>query len=210
MNSSVLYEQLASLVGLAGLWAIWYYLWKPQRVDIFRQKLFALRDELFDIAANGEVSFDDPAYTRLRFLLNGMIRYAHRISFPLLLISMMALKDEPESSKPDWKQTLPSLPVATREKLNEIHERMVDAFTKHLIFGSAVLTGVFIAFSALWGIKYGVSLMRGMQIGDRVTSAAVRRKVAKTTKIEVSVIAARVLFEEQRRISMHPHALVSG
>jgi hypothetical protein len=52
-------------------------------IDAYRQRLFLIRDELFDLAALKErgFGFDHPAYIELRDSLNISIRFAHRISF---------------------------------------------------------------------------------------------------------------------------------
>ena len=52
-------------------------------LDMYRQKLFFIRDELFDIAARKEhgLTFDNPAYVDLRNSLHNSIRFAHQISF---------------------------------------------------------------------------------------------------------------------------------
>jgi hypothetical protein len=47
---------------------------------MFRQRVFQLRDELFDFAAEGHISFDDPANGVLRGSMNSMIRFAHKMS----------------------------------------------------------------------------------------------------------------------------------
>lgn len=59
------------------LWANYY---RSLFCDKYRQKLFQIRDQLFNKAAEGEVSFDDPIYHSLRYIINGLIRYAHKIS----------------------------------------------------------------------------------------------------------------------------------
>lgn len=50
------------------------------RVDSFRQMMFCVRDELFDFAAQGNVSFNDPAYILLRQQMNALIRYGHQLT----------------------------------------------------------------------------------------------------------------------------------
>ncbi len=40
------------------------------RLDCFRQNMFSVRDELFDYAAAGNISFDNPAYILLRLQMN--------------------------------------------------------------------------------------------------------------------------------------------
>jgi|SRR5882672_2427141 len=78
---------VGTTLSLIGLWALFHWLYRDYRVDLFRQRMFALRDELFDMAASGRIAFDNPAYGKLRDMLNGYIRFAHRVSLPLLLFA---------------------------------------------------------------------------------------------------------------------------
>src|SRR5437016_2293052 len=77
----------STTLSLVGLWVLFHWLYRDYRVDLFRQRMFALRAELFDMAAAGRIAFDDPAYGKLRGMLNGYIRFAHRVSLPLLLFA---------------------------------------------------------------------------------------------------------------------------
>ncbi len=72
---------LFSVASLAGLVVLYFWLYRDYRIDLFRQRLFALRDELFDLARSGAISFDDRAYGLLRSTLNGFIRFGHRLTF---------------------------------------------------------------------------------------------------------------------------------
>src|SRR5437667_11487736 len=76
---------LSTTLSLLALWALFHWLYRDYRVDLFRQRMFTLRDQLFDIAASGRIAFDDPAYGKLRSMINGYIRFAHRINLPLCL-----------------------------------------------------------------------------------------------------------------------------
>ena len=78
---------LSTTLSLLALWALFHWLYRDYRVDLFRQRMFTLRDQLFDIAASGRIAFDDPAYGKLRSMINGYIRFAHRINLPLLLFA---------------------------------------------------------------------------------------------------------------------------
>ena len=198
------YNLIVSFAGLLTLWAFWHYLWKPQRVDIFRQRLFAIRDELFDLAADGEISFCEPAYTRLRFLVNGMIQYAHRISLPLLLVSLTLMKEYPKSIRVDWKETLNATPEGARLKLLRIHERMDDAFAKHLIYGSIFLVGLFFVLAIAKGARFAVLVLAGKRSLRDISAAGIRRAVTRRTNTEVGVIEARMLYEEQWRNRVQP------
>ena len=88
-------------VRLAIMLAIWAFLvfvcWEPYREDALRHQLFEIRDELFDYATRGEISFDSPAYGMMRTLLNGQIRHAHRARLLYLLPSMLMILKSKES-----------------------------------------------------------------------------------------------------------------
>lgn len=77
---------LISLVSLALLWFFLFWLYKDLCVDHFRQRVFALRDELFDAATSGKIPFDHKAYGRLRVTMNGAIRFAYQISLLHFLV----------------------------------------------------------------------------------------------------------------------------
>jgi hypothetical protein len=214
---SEIYQAIVTWLGLAGLWVMWHFLWKPQRVDIFRQRLFALRAELFDLAADGEVAFNTPAYTRLRFLLNGMIQYAHRISLPLLLLSVFLFKDAPETDRPDWEEALPNVPEDVRRKLLSVHERMADVFARHLIYGSITLGCLFCALTLLKFARFGMLLFIGRRRARDISeassknrlasvAASVRQAVTRSTRTDVAVIEARMLQEERFRRNLNPLA----
>lgn len=70
---------VAESIGFLALWIFFFCLYRDFRVDEYRQKLFRLRDELYDYAAAGNMQFSDEAYGLLRSTINGSIRYAHRL-----------------------------------------------------------------------------------------------------------------------------------
>src|SRR5689334_20196537 len=69
------------LLSLALLWFLIFRLAREYRIDALRDRLFGIRERLFDYAANEGISFENPAYTRLRMLINSLIRFAHRLTF---------------------------------------------------------------------------------------------------------------------------------
>lgn len=76
------HEQIVkSALTIIGLLFIFWFLYGPwQRfiVDVIRQRLFEIRDCVFDEAANGKIAFDSQEYMEFRNILNGMIRMAER------------------------------------------------------------------------------------------------------------------------------------
>jgi hypothetical protein len=126
------------------------------RLDIFRQQMFAIRDELFDYAAAGNVAFDHPAYTLLRKSMNGFIRYGHRLSFFQLMITLCRWHFSDEKPVSRWqKQWEPALATIdngdVKMKLGEFHTRSMGLVIGRIVSGSPViLTAIaFVALAAL-------------------------------------------------------------
>jgi len=89
-----------SWLGLLFLAVILFELFPRLALDSFRQDLYKIRDDLFLYAADGKISFDDPAYKLSRDYLNGAIRYAHKISATCILSEYLAKKIAGVKSKP--------------------------------------------------------------------------------------------------------------
>ena len=130
---------------LLALIALWWLLvcWCEYRLDRLRQDLFSVRDELFLQAALGKISFSNGAYTSLRTLMNGMIRYAHRIRIPQIIVAFIAVKGiEPNAFFDAWTQDIQSLPEDQRGLLQDAYGKMQKIVMRHLktsLFG-ALLT----------------------------------------------------------------------
>jgi len=201
--SYLIYERIISLIGLAGLWALWYYFWKPQRVDAFREELFALRDSLFDLAADGVVPFRHPAYAQLRLLINGMIRFAHRLTFPTMIVAAITSRHAPPTEYAAWQASVQELPAESRKRLLAIHAGVFRATTLQMVHGSPVLSACVATITAL--SRVGTLFLRAMgrktmnsftdeHVGLRVSWEGNRVTIAATKAIE-----ARVLHDEQKR-----------
>ena len=73
-------NELSVLISIAMGVCLIFVLYNNYRLDHFRQDLFAIRDELFDEARAGRISFASPAYRTTRILINGLLRFGHEIS----------------------------------------------------------------------------------------------------------------------------------
>jgi hypothetical protein len=153
-----------SLVGL-----VWLYFWpyRDYRRDLFRARLFAIRAELFDGAADGRIDFNHPAYGLLRSTMNGFLRFGHR--FGTLRLIAMAVIVDPDAFSPDydfdrrWREATRPLDAETKEWLRSLREQMHQAFLAHLVMTS--LFGCIFCFALL----------------GRHTSRAQRRAAQRTT-----------------------------
>lgn len=150
--------QLVTIVGssltLILLVVIVFELWPAQRTDIFRQEMFELRDELFDFAAQGQIGFDDPAYTLLRQLMNGFIRYAHNLTPFRVLFSFLRrrlLSTPPtEDWSALWKAALEKIPDGDqRNKMEEFHSKTTNLVTGQLILSPGLVLTLIIPLMAV-------------------------------------------------------------
>lgn len=143
MNISDLSLTFQSTVALAILLVMWVVVRGEQRTDVFRQKMFAVRDELFDFARDGNIDFQDPAYQLLRNSMNGFIRYGHRLTFfrLALTIARWSVTQEPHplTWHSKWDNALENLPSTTKDSLKGFHDRAMDVVARHLIGGSCLL-----------------------------------------------------------------------
>jgi len=125
----------------------------PLRLDIFRQNMFAVRDELFDYAMAGHIAFDHPAYVLLRKSMNGFIRYGHRLSLFQLMITLCRwhFSDEKPVSRwqKQWEPAVASIDDEDiRNKLQEFQLRSMNLVIGRIVTGSPILLTA-VVFTAL-------------------------------------------------------------
>jgi hypothetical protein len=145
---------IQSLLSLIVLVIVVFGLWPAQRMDLFRQQMFAIRDELFDFAAEGNVKFDEPAYLLLRQLMNGFIRYAHNLTPYRTLMAFLRWKVTPnqlvETWSPAWDAAMKNISDQNiRAKLQEFHSRATLLVVGQLVLSPGLLTFVLLPFAVL-------------------------------------------------------------
>ena len=158
--------QIASILQFSVVLVLWliliFKILPTYRVDSFRQKMFSVRDEMFDFAADGNISFDDPAYILLRTQMNGLIRYGHQLTVFRTLMTKAINLASGEAPNMSWNEAWESSLTTTRNenvraKMREFHERSMMIAVKHLIVGSPFLwLAIFLAMVAL--VAHGAAL----------------------------------------------------
>ncbi len=143
MSPAATVEALSTLISLLGLWVLFFWLYRDYRVDTFRQQLFSLRDQLFDYAVSRQIAFDHPAYGFHRRNINGMIRFAHRLTltwlFTVLLIRRLRPAPEFEQAfHAEREQAIRSAPVHAQAKLRGFWDRSLILAAEHLMLCSPV------------------------------------------------------------------------
>jgi hypothetical protein len=129
MGTETAFTILTSLLSILGLVYLFFWRYKALCTDSFRQKLFELRDELFDYAADGNISFDHPAYGTLRKTINGYIRFAHKTTAWHGLIFAVFFwtqdrKQMMESYEGNWNKGLASLTPEAKQRMQSLRRRL--------------------------------------------------------------------------------------
>jgi len=124
-------------IGLGLFWFAFLTVYRKFTIDIFRQKMFELRDSVFDYAARGNVSFDHPAYKLLRTAMNGFLRYGHKISlFELFIISIGTRDIKKVSFSKQWNKALHGIPDEQREEFETFRKNMNELIVLQAFAGS--------------------------------------------------------------------------
>ena len=125
------------------LWWLFFVEYKRYRCDRTRQELFKIRDQLFQKAADGVLPFDSKAYCLTRTTLNGMIRFAHEVSFIRLLLGFWLHKSiqdrDAKRYLEDMSQALNDLPEPGRTAVKEARSKMHLIIISHVIHTSLAL-----------------------------------------------------------------------
>ena len=113
-------------IGAVVSFLIWFFEfpWQSFCADVARHRYFDLRDQLFLLAANGRVQFDDPLYRALREWLNNRIRLAHMNVFGDLVAVLLA-----------YKGNVPKIPTLGDE-LQKVGDESVRSELQSIYFGA--------------------------------------------------------------------------
>lgn len=127
---------LRSVLALSALWIAVYYLWRDFRNDAFRDDIFSLRDRMFLYAAQGNISFDHPAYTILRNRMNGLLRNGHEFTLTRMTIILSTHPPVKPETLVKWEKSLEELPDEIQERMKEFNLCVAIYVLQHVIFYS--------------------------------------------------------------------------
>lgn len=116
MTHNVEFIAFAIRAGLALFLLIfaWQCVYLPTAIDVFRQRMFWLRRKLFLLVVSEQIRPNHPAYTLLRYRLNGLIRFGEHIQFSRMLL--IASFNSPRRDE---------LAKDAAEKMESVHDPLV-------------------------------------------------------------------------------------
>jgi hypothetical protein len=130
-----------SVLAVGGIWFVWDLGWKKVQLDSLRERLFALRFELFKMGESGELPFDSEAYRSIETLLCGLLQFSHRVTFISYVLSYRERRDAIKCNEyVDYSQQI-DLKVsrtepATQQKLRAILSEIHQAITIYMALSS--------------------------------------------------------------------------
>jgi hypothetical protein len=130
-----------SLLALILFVCLFYGPWQAACTDWVRQIIFERRDRLFDMAAAGKLDFASEEYKFIRRTLEGMIRFAHDLTWPRLLFFRLVRRDPRPAARPQLLEMI--------DRIEDLSVRkqviyLVDECTLRLIVVMA-LKSIFVA-----------------------------------------------------------------
>lgn len=135
-------------VALVLLWCVWHYGWYRFCQDFLRQRLFDIRDEMFDAVAMKrlDLGFSSPAYVKMRRALNAQIRFTHRVDLATIFVLPICrfFTGEPD----DRDELMPHLSAIekiscekTKDYLKSVDQEVGKAIVKFLAMSSPLFLG---------------------------------------------------------------------
>ena len=189
----IILTNLRDTVRPLGVLAVWV---EGLRLDRFRQTLFSVRGDLFEMVMKGDsgLTFTDPNYIRLRRFLNGRIRFAHRVSFSQIVVGCLmsiipgtGIRQAMKKYKTPAQLVIESLEEGTlKTKLGVMENRASKAMVQYLVMTSPSFLVILIA------IFFGGLLCVLVTLQFKAINSTVRAFVVKEVSPSVRAIDYQV------------------
>lgn len=142
-------ELILACASLVFLFWFFYWPWQSYCVDVARQRMFMIRDELFDLAADEKMSFNEPAYQEMRDIINANIRFAHRMSWIEIFLVGVAIRGE-RAERHSFGGLLGATKTEdARNKVGNLQRRLSRIALSLIIFRSPFLASALLGISVL-------------------------------------------------------------
>jgi hypothetical protein len=148
------------------IWVLIFKLYRDYRLEAFRDAMFALRDRMFDEAADGNLDFDSPAYKLLRRTMNGFLRYGHNLNVATIILMCRSYSNGRRHVGESlfekiWQEALQQVTPQERQKLTNYYDMMNATVVRHMVVCSPEALGLLVLFwipiLAFWLIARGLA-----------------------------------------------------
>ncbi len=141
--------------------AVFQFVLLPTLTNRFRQRIFYLRREMFLLLLKTPIAPHEPAYTHLRSTMNGVLRFAERITFTRLLIHGIVFREQTQAYAKKLQADLARIPnPALREQLIIFRSKLGHAIIRHVLTISPMAWMLLLVVSPFLFVLF---LFRGFQ-----------------------------------------------
>lgn len=172
------------IISMTFVLVVWCWL-TGFRADNVRDQLFTIRDRMFLYALDRGIA-DTVAHENLRLMMNSLIRYAHRVSFGLLLLDIsrrvFKIRPSPPATYVEWMKAVDTLPADQAERMRGFHDEAMLLIMKHMIRGSPFLW----CASAL--VVFHVVVFKSTRVFINGIVRSVTRRVPSVSLFEVDAL----------------------
>lgn len=156
MNERMLALQFT--IAVFGIWWLYFIEYRSYLLAEARQNLFAVRDALFTAAERGDLPFNSDAYIMTRNLLNGAIRFTHRLTAIRVIGILVAHAivrgpKAPTRFSKEYSAALQKLDKTGRAVVENAHIQMHIILILHLAKRSLFLSIFNILTTLLIGVR---------------------------------------------------------
>ncbi|MDO9012563.1 MAG: hypothetical protein Q7U78_12265 [Gallionella sp.] len=163
---------------------VWFFYgpWNRFVIDLARQNLFELRDEVFLLAADNKLEFSSDIYCLLRERLNKMIRFCHHMTLANLIATRPAAKSNQASR--DVLTLIRAIP--DRELARKLEKNYIYALI--IMLGAMFLRSfaLILPFVLLLPIAIVLELLKGVGKSNPIVTK-VRHAVERDIDLESAV-----------------------
>lgn len=156
-------QVVTGLLAALMLLFVWQYIWQATTLESFRQNIFTLRRELFLYMADGNIQSSHPAYLELRQTMNGMLRYAGRLTFGRALLGSFMIRRFRRAFSQQREKNFALIPTPeARLKLEDLQRRLSHEIGVYTLFKSSIFTAavMFLVCALIVIIALPVKLFR--------------------------------------------------
>jgi hypothetical protein len=140
-------DALLSAITLSLAATVFYGPWQETCTDWARQIVFECRNKLFDMAYQGELSFDSSEYRDIREFFQKSIRYSHQATLPGTIVHFINARYEATSELEMSLNKIAS--VSTRREVYRLVARTQKAILMSILVksmpGLIIILGAWIA-----------------------------------------------------------------
>lgn len=156
-------DAFISLVLLSAFLVLFYGPWQNFCTDMIRQMIFRRRDKIFDLAAAGRLDFASEEYRSLRSFLEGLIRFAHELTWTQVLIMLAWHGQYRHAPRPNGAGLAPSQALArisdpkTRATAAEMIDESMKAVLVMILLKSLVIVPVMLVMVGLGYLTHRIN-----------------------------------------------------